>query len=80
MANGRTTANDVYDSSGELVSRDTTIPPGAARLVWEQDLTQSNASVIKNNSIFDTLAVKTGFVCSLGTTYNMSSGSYGLLI
>jgi len=35
---------------------------------------------IKNNAIFDSLALKIGFKCALGTTYNMSTGNYGVIL
>jgi len=56
------------------------IPPGGKRLVWEQNLELLNDSIINNNAVFDVLAVKAGFICSIGTSFNVTAGNYGISI
>lgn len=77
LANGR--EERVYpegDSNPSIVE----LPPGAKRLIWEQDLELTKDNIVKNNSIFDVLAVKVGFTCQIGTSYNVTAGNYGISI
>ncbi len=78
LANGRTEPRtDLVDEQGNYMVDQH--PPGAPRCIWGRDLTIANDSMIKNNSIFDTLAVKVGFTCALGQSYDVVSGTYGLI-
>lgn len=65
LANGRTEGDNA---------------PGHWRLIWEYELNNSENTSIRNNALFDSLGIKAKFKCALGTSYNMKSGHYGIII
>ena len=73
LANGR-------DTWGAGVTDHSRIPPGKYRLIWEQDLKDNDDYIVQSNAVFDTLAIKADFSCSLGSTYSIKKGNYGLII
>ncbi len=57
-----------------------TVAPGQWRKIWEYDFTKDSNASIRNNAMFDSLGIKASFKCGLGTTYQMKSGHYGLVV
>lgn len=83
LVNGKAIRNNSILANGRVEEDPSApvyyIPPGRYRLIWEQNLAANDNSIISNNAMFDTLAVKAKFKCDLGSLYKMKSGHYGLI-
>ena len=86
VSNNLVTQNTVRDNGIVANGTETTdgsasmVAPGKFRLIWERDLSRDDNASLKNNAMFDCLGIKASFQCALGTTYNIKSGHYGIII
>ena len=80
LAAGGVLINNSILANGRQTWTNNITPPGRYRLVWEKDLTKDPDYVVQNNAVFDRLAVSAEFMCTLGSTYNVVQGNYGLIV